>query len=1177
MRKQEPAAKELADNFTEDRLISLFRQKNESFRPDGSYCEEYLEEKEEFSEHFEDFKRLGEIEYSPEDRLIILTGRTKQDLSERTSKKRQFELAKKFLKQEDYDAGIFVFFDSKGRFRFSLITARYEGKKRTFGTWRRYTFFVCPDSPNKTFVQQIGRADFSSIDNIREAFSIEAVSEQFYNEFSPKFNELIQSVTDTDDDTIKRDFALLFVIRIIFLGFVQKRGWLGGQADFIKNYFAEYRQHCQQKDTFYTRWLEPLFFEALNDQPGSPVSPGNNEFSKETEKTLKMAPYLNGEIFKPKHGVDDIGLSLPDDIIAEFLDFLFQYNFTIEENYWFDEELELNPEFLGIIFERLVNKENGAVYTPRVEVDLMCRMGLVNWLEKNSSSDYKDLYHLMFREAGFEKEYEEHQKHGDFSAKEIREISELLDKVTICDPAAGSGAFEVGMLQVLFELKKKLYQRDNCPEELVETEDYKIKKGIIAKSLYGVEVKNSAVWINQLRLWLTLFIDMPEKYRNSLKPLLPSLNFKVRCGDSLVQRIGGKIFPVHGHADIESASIKKKITKLKKEKIDFFYNQGEDATYIRKLENDVFREIIQNEIKEKEKQLIKARRTVHTDRSLLPDDQEAGDIDNKRIISKKKKNIPVLEADIKELREELDKLRNEHPLVWNIEFAEIFYDKNGFDIIIGNPPYVRQEDIADPYQNVESQVYKKLLKESIRTDYPIYFKEKTRKISGKSDLYTYFYLKSLNLLNSKGTHVFICSNSWLDVGYGVWMQEFLLSRVPMNYVIDNHSKRSFASSDINTVITIFDAPVKTADEDFVVKFVAFKKPFEQTVLTENLLEIRDTKDILKRDDFRVYPITVAKLWKAGIEYQQKKKKTEEKYIGDKWGGKYLRAPDIFFTILEKGKDKLVKLKDVADVRFGIKTGCNEFFYLTKQQAEKWGIEEEFLKPVIKSPRESKGVVINPDELQFQIFICNKTKKELKGTNALKYIEWGEKENYHKRSTLQGRKPWWCLPDKKPRQILWPMIHNTRLGAFVNRDEVCVDHNLFEIEANFFPISIFSSLIILSRELLGRSNLGQGALKTEGIDIKQFIVLKEYNCSSNYYEILSDYNPKPIFEECGVDPESEVLIEQQEPQPLADRKELDDIVFDALGLTEDERKDVYRAVCRLVWNRISKAKSVKKRK
>jgi hypothetical protein len=183
-------------------------------------------------------------------------------------------------------------------------------------------------------------------------------------------------------------------------------------------------------------------------------------------------------------------------------------------------------------------------------------------------------------------------------------------------------------------------------------------------------------------------------------------------------------------------------------------------------------------------------------------------------------------------------------------------------------------------------------------------------------------------------------------------------------------------------------------------------------------------------------------------YERKKggnipKHITEEYKGSKWGGKYLRAPDIFFTILEKGKGKLVRLGDIAEVRFGIKTGANEFFYVedvteridfnkvrpkiknlgeinylnevsknklrvvcNRKHDSYWLIEEEFLAPVIKSPRECKSILIRVEDLKYKIFICNKSRKELERTKALEYILWGERQGYHRRPTCASRKIWW---------------------------------------------------------------------------------------------------------------------------------------------------------------------------
>lgn len=1174
--------KSLIEAFAPERLRNLMRRIAPSFRPMTEPLDEFIKE----DWPFDSAQKVGLIELPGAKTILVAVVHVKRELTSRSGKRIQYELGKRILKAYNHNGGIFAFYDNNGCFRLSLISIAYHGTRSQFSTFRRYTFFVDPNLPNKTFVNQIGRADFSSLEKILEAFSLEAVSNAFYQEFKPRYDDLADAVQGTKDKQVKQDFALLFVIRTIFLGFVQKKGWLGGKQHFLQNFWQEYQNSGQPANTFYKEWLEPLFFEALNSPPGRKVAYGYAPFSKETQTALQMAPYLNGELFKRKRGIDDQGIWIPDDLISSFFDFLFQYNFTVEENELYDEELELNPEFLGIIFERLTNMDQGAVYTPRVEVDLMCRLALVHWLTQTTDLDKRELYHLFFREVGTGEELDAYQKQGDFSTAEIRTLIEKLESVTICDPAAGSGAFEVGMLQVLDQTLENLYSRNNTPPDLKAPTSFERKKGIIERSLYGVEVKRWAVWINHLRLWLTLFVDMPDDFKTSFTPLLPNLTFKVRTGDSLVQRIGGKTFPVHGHANL-TEEVKRKITELKKKKHDFFYNKNLDELLIEKEELDVFGRILDAEI-EGHKSIfrnLQQKQLIAKSQKLMIDDLAYREAEER---AKYEEEISALEAKIAELETQKRSLKDERPFIWNIEFPEIFFDRGGFDIIIGNPPYVRQEEISDPNGRLPSQEYKAALQEMVLLDFPDYFAKsraqadqfKTgRKPNGRSDLYTYFYIRSLRLLNPRGAHVFICSNAWLDVGYGAWLQEFFLRNAPLHLVIDNHAKRSFARADVNTVITVASAPQRVP-EDHLVRFVAFKQPFEDVVLSENLLAIENATDIYKTGAFRVFPITIRELLAEGSD--------DNKYVGDKWGGKYLRAPDIFFTILQKGRGKLVRLGDIAKVRFGIKTGANDFFYLEPlgpgsrpgllrvRNCAGWEgeIEEEFLKPVIKSPRECRTIVIRPEDLRYRLFMCHKSKEELKGTKVLAYIEWGEKQRYHRRPSCKGRRNWWSLSEEG--QDIAAKLHFNYLINDVGRTFVgdCyASDNFHEIDLpEHFAIYFNSVPFMLFQCIEGRANFGGGLMKIQAFELRQMLVLKNSE-SLGSDAVLSGFRIQSIFTECGIDPESDVPIAEQEPNPLPDRKALDDIVFDVLGLTEEERKEVYRAVCQLVWERISKGRSV----
>lgn len=1181
---------DIIDNFSPDKFSRFFRDKNRSFSPRQEDAGHYVDE------NFKNGLRLGEIKFTNTEKLIVCTFQVKQSLSERSGKKAQYEKGKKILKDTQSDAGIVIFYDQNGNFRFSLIYPETIGNRRQWSSFRRFTYFVSREFSNKTFLQRIGDNEFSSIEKIKDAFSLSAVTDIFYKDFFVEYSKLVEAVKKNNkpiEQENARDFVLLFSVRTIFLGFIQKKRWIGDDEKFIQNLLKEYEKKYSGKDLFYKRWIAPLFFQALNSPPGRKVAYGDNDFSENTEKNLQMAPYLNGGLFKEKPDYDDQGYIVPDKEVKGFYDFLFSYNFTIEENSYEDEDLQLNPEFLGIIFERLINKADGAVYTPRTEVDLMCRLSLVKWLQKNISTSIAktNLYELFFREG----EKEEDQKHGSFSEKEMKEILKLLENIAVCDPAVGSGAFLVGMMQVLDEVEHNLKIRSSMKDE----NSFERKKRIIAQTLYGVEVKEWAVWICQLRLWLPLFIEAPDEMKNSLEPILPSLDFKVRQGDSLVQRIGSKSFPVLGHALI-GESVKKKVTQLKNLKNEYFGNKTSMKDWeIRERELAIYDEILQSEFIEKQKELNRLKNIQpETTASLFGD--EFFKPDQKELDFNKEK-ICVVESEINEILGQKQNMRKDKPLVWNIEFAEIFIESGGFDIVIGNPPYVRQEDIADPTGKIkDKKQYKELLEEMVRIDFPNDFPPKY-KINAKSDLYTYFYIRALRLLNPKGIHTFICSNSWLDAGYGVWLQKFLLERAPVEFVIDNHAKRSFEAADVNTIISVIHAPMKKINPDHQVKFVAYKKPFEEIIFTEYLCQIEEAKEVISNDIFRVYPIAINNLEDAGTEYEdeaaEQNKMRLGKYVGDKWGGKYLRTPDIFFTILEKGK-KYIDIFDRYFIgeRYLNTGGADGFFILTQvQQRNKnytnivndkilktkiggfnGDIESKYLKALIKDQTKmDKSIEIKSTDAW-----CLVVDTLLKNEKVAEYIKWGAKQGYDQRSVTKNQKPWF-KPTNQMRlgaEVLLPRSFNDIFVTHYNPNKYLSlryyrlhpkDNNVKEL-VSFLNSTLFWFMF----ESLGNKNQGQGVLDfyMEHFLRMRIPIVINKNIVSKFNR-MKERQVKSIFDECGIDPSLKVPIEEQEPRPLPDRAELDKIIFDALDLTEDERKDVYRAVCRLVWNRISKAKSV----
>jgi hypothetical protein len=370
----------------------------------------------------------------------------------------------------------------------------------------------------------------------------------------------------------------------------------------------------------------------------------------------------------------------------------------------------------------------------------------------------------------------------------------------------------------------------------------------------------------------------------------------------------------------------------------------------------------------------------------------------------------------------------------------------------------------------------------------------------------------------------------------------------------------------------------------------FKKPFEEAVNSKNLIDIEKIDGIAKTEAYRVYATKQNELLEDGWEYPENydlKKHGHFKlgqYSGNKWGGKYLRAPDIFFTILERGRKKLVKVAKIAHVRRGFTPGVNSFFYLrpTGEKASRgcihvrndvgWEgeIERKFLQPVIKSPRESDSIVIDPERLPYLIFMCEKTKSELAGTKALAYIKWGEKQRtedgiaWNEVPTVSGRKPWYKLFENSQDKLIMPRTFNDRYICFFGG--VNYSDRFYGIDNKDLLPFLNSSVFALFSESLAKQGLGLGALDLNIIEFNKIPALA-------IKKVKVTYTPKSIFEDCGIDPSKP--IREQEPNPSAGRKELDNMIFDELSLSMQERREVYWAVCELVKNRLEKAESFKR--
>jgi type I restriction-modification system DNA methylase subunit len=1072
-----------------------------------------------------------------------------------------------------------------------------------------------------------------------KAFDVEAVTKEFYGAYEELFKREIREKlkNQTGDSRWAHDYALQLLNRIMFLYFVQRKGWLGEDDEFIETFWNAYKKSNQPKDTFFEKWLKVLFFEAFNNQKNLLNTHQRAYLPENIRKALWDAPYLNGGLFKKNkldHFLDNNQkVIIIDQQFAQVFKLFQQYNFTIAEDSPLDQEVAVDPEMIGKVYESLVNLTEtgmersaaGIFYTPRTEIDLMCRLSLVDNLANHLGQGHKNLlYELVF---SLDLEEKEQADKAVAKAGLWPDVEKRLNEITVVDPACGSGSFLVGMLYVLNDLLERAEKQRGQPSDR-----YKRKKQIIGQSLYGVDVMDWACHVAELRLWLALIVDSEfTKQELSIRkePLLPHFSFKIRCGDSLVQEVGG-IDMAHRRGVLEiSPNIKQKLSEIRTEKNKFYSNDPtcrfKSPEALESYEVLVFRELLQdraNNLENEAKDLMRQQEGLKAHRQMtLTGEVEATP---QQLLLRREELEQQIKAKMDDKRQVeivLNGIRDKTsvPFVWDISFAEIFEsESNGFDIVIGNPPYVRQENIAAPelpdgtVVTKDKKQYKVKLAHSVYKKYPTFFgyinkagiERVEHKIDAKSDLYIYFYFHGLSLLNDKGSFCFITSNSWLDVGYGADLQEFLLKRCHVTLIIDNKAKRSFKEADVNTIIVLFSPTQDSKIKDDIslekeARFVMFNVPFEEILHPAIFEEIEEAKQKKALAEYRVFPIEQADLLADGCEMPEEgeeeqavKKKAKSpglliktaKYIGNKWGGKYLRAPDIYWTILEKGKDKLIRLGDIAEVRRGFTTGCNEFFYLDDEKIKQWGIEPEFLKPVISSTHEIKSLVIKPEFCTKLLFCCPYTKEDLKKKGfkgAYEYVLWGAKQKTRQKGkhtkagvllpeapTVACHRPeWHCIDVHRPGDFIVPRLIREKFFFADNPHGMSETDMFFHGYAHCFPRATSGVLnctyVYLILEIVGRQGI-EGRFNVYGPELAQLDVL---NCT------LLSVGDRSGIEKCLSKMGRRDMLKIRDEARQVDRKELDDIVFSVLGLTKGERDAVYEAVIDLVESRLKKAESL----
>jgi len=775
-------------NFTLNLLNRLDESK--AFTRNSQYV------KEAFRGHVQSFERLGTYTSPENEKLdVLIVHLTHESKLERARTAIRNFVADHLKTRDEKDAALVAFVSpSEKTWRFSYVKMEYATVEKDAGKVgvearltpaRRFSYIVgegesCHTAQTRFLDLLQDTEKDPALAHLEEAFSVEAVTKEFYTRYAELFGKIHEELEKlvAKDETLREeftargvntvDFAKKLMGQIVFLYFLQKKGWLGvargrdwgsGPRDFLRRLAkGEYGKYSN----FFNDILEPLFYDTLA------TDRGHEAWCNRFECRI---PFLNGGLFEPPGDYDwrKTDIILPNRLFtnSEFveegitgtgvLDVFDRYNFTVNEAEPLEREVAIDPEMLGKVFENLIEdnrrKGLGAYYTPREIVHYMCQESLINYLDtalnqtsviasEAKQSPRRDVeiassQKTLLAMTGAGPAYEEVVPRADIETfvhlgeqishyeavetayrirmpKSIephaRLIDEKLAEITICDPAVGSGAFPVGMMTEIVRARSALTPYFN---DVHERTPYHFKRHAIQNCLYGVDIDPGAVEIAKLRLWLSLVVD--EEDVKQIKPL-PNLDYKIVPGNSLLG-VEKNLFNVH------------------------LFNRLEDL------------------------------------KPLYFDESDKTKKDKYR-------------RDIDDL---IHRLTNgKQTFDFEIYFSEVFHRKDGFDVVIANPPYISVEKFA---RTAEQSLWKERFKKTY---------------AARGDVYCFFFQRGIELLRDHGKLTFITSNKFMRADYGKGLREMLGTKT-LHTVIDFGELPVFAAStDPSIVVLSKTPPPKTA-------------------------------------------------------------------------------------------------------------------------------------------------------------------------------------------------------------------------------------------------------------------------------------------------------------------------------------------------------------------------------
>lgn len=1063
-------------------------------------------------------------------KIAIFAVELQKDRSLEKARSKQRNFIADRIKAKGYDGAIAAFYsadEKESKWRLSFVRLDYEilkGKiKSKLTPAKRYSYLLGEQEPCHTAMQQLypilEEENFNpSLDKLEEAFSVEKVTKQFFEKYKEKYLALYEYLigNDTFVDEAKRcinsdkeediskfteQFAKKLMGQIVFMYFLQKKGWLGvnafpqkiaevdyrkaffscnnehkeimkklyvldtnvgvyvrqpkeinslnnrqqvyfatrikgmpwdsGAKDFVRKLFKEAEKHNRN---YFEYYLEPLFYEALNEKRDA-----DNYYAR----LHCRIPFLNGGLFEPLKGYDwkNNNFSIPNEIFSNatekgerdadgILDVFDRYNFTMNEDEPLEKEVAVDPEMLGKIFENLLDvkdrKSKGAFYTPREIVHYMCQESLINYIVNTVGTPYEDTKDfILYGEIMKDEDCSREVKQGvanmlmpESIYTKLKEIDNALADVRVADPAVGSGAFPMGMINEIVKARDNITayfakELNAYQQKVLWTETrhiYRLKKDAMRNSIFAVDIEPSAVDITKLRLWLSLVVEfeiIPNNDEFKNPPTLPNLECNILCGNSLIDEFEG--------------------VKLFNDSLLTGAQEGGDWKAL--LFQDSIDDILTSLI-DKQKELFYANN--HQDKYRL-----------QKEIHKLQQDIIFLSGgmteDIKERFLSTFAMPSKPYILWKLAFAKTFKEKGGFDIVIGNPPYLEARN--ENFPDWEKELLQKLLRERYGKKFDL--------IPRGSDLLIYFFELSLRLIKKTGINSFITQNSWLDTEYGSQFQKYLLKTTNVLAVLDSDYK-AFETANINTVITFFEGN-QGCKKDIV--FARSHKWFGE------------------------YYFPTQNNEKENPEFVTFKKfaRNDDLINSNKWG--FLFNSDIeFIKLISTLNTKGQKVEQLPWLKIG--QGLN----ITKDHAyntpdKLTSVDVEYIP------------YLNVDECGYYVwdtsntFLFVNTKMSLEQEQAYKnqgYKIFDEKGCKRKRPAL-------ILPRGIGAKHFCSINKNNGYSAS------CVDIYI-EKEGNVRNLWLFmnSTLFWLLREISGRKSLGGGMLKAEAVDLKQFPLYFDFN-------------------------------------------------------------------------------------